>query len=359
MKILLKIILFLVASGFLYIAVQIIYGTLTDYSPEEVEEITIDGDIESKISSDSLTFYIWNIGYSGLGKESDFFYDGGQMVISPKDWVDKNMKGIMENILSWKDSDFILLQEVDTLSKRSYNINQYKEILNNLIGFNGAFALNYKVKFVPIPLTKPMGKVTGGLASYFKYQPTEVKRYDYPGNFTWPQSIYFLDRCFLLKRFSLENGKELLVINTHNSAYDTKGTLKEGEMIFLKDFITQEYEKGNYIVVGGDWNIAPPDYDTYKEKPFEDGMSVVDNIKEDFLPMGWEWVYDPLMTTNRNLTFAYKQGETHTVLIDFFLVSPNIEVDEIKGIDLNFEYSDHQPVKLKIRLNQQNNTDTE
>jgi endonuclease/exonuclease/phosphatase family metal-dependent hydrolase len=359
MKILLKIILFLVGSGFLYLAVQIIYGTLTDYSPEEVEDVSYDGNIESKISSDTLIFYIWNIGYAGLGKESDFFYDGGQMVISPKDWVEKNMEGIKKNILSWDDADFILLQEVDTLSKRSYYNNQYQEILNTLTGFNGAFALNYKVNFVPIPITKPMGKVTGGLASYFKHQPNEVKRYDYPGNFPWPQSIYFLDRCFLLKRFSLENGKELLVINTHNSAYDTKGTMKEGEMDLLKDFITDEYEKGNFIVVGGDWNIAPPDYNTYKDKPYENGMSVVDNIKEDLLPMGWQWIYDPLMSTNRNLTFAFNPGETHTVLIDFFLVSPNIEVEEVKGIDLKFEYSDHQPVKLKIRVNQQINTDTE
>ncbi len=359
MKILLKIILFLFASGLLYIAIQIIYGTITDYNPEEIEEVAYNGEIKNKITSDFLTFYIWNIGYSGLGKESDFFYDGGQMVISPREWVEKNMEGIMRNILSWDDADFILLQEVDTLSKRSYYINQYKAILNNLNGFNGAFTLNYKVNFVPIPLSKPMGKVTGGLASYFKYQPKEVKRYDYPGNFSWPQSIYFLDRCFLLKRFSLANDKELIVINTHNSAYDTKGTLKEGEMNLLKDFIIQEYEKGNYIIVGGDWNIAPPDYNTYKERPFEKGMSAVDNIKEDYLPADWQWVYDPLMSTNRNLTFAYKPGETHTVLIDFFLISPNIEVEEFKGIDLNFEYSDHQPVKLKIKLNQQVRVETE
>lgn len=350
MKILLKIILFLIASGLLYVSAQIIYGTLTDYKPEEIEEIGIDGDINDDISSDTLNFYIWNIGYAGLGKESDFFYDGGQMVISPKEWVDKNMNGIEQSLSSWEDANFILLQEVDTFSRRSYKINEYERIGQQLDQFNSSFAINYNVKFVPIPLTKPMGGVIGGLASFYKYKPSEVKRYDYPGNFSWPQSIYFLDRCFLLKRFPLKNGKELLVINTHNSAYDTKGTLKEGEMNMLKEFVMKEFEKGNYIVAGGDWNISPPNVITHDREPYQKGLSVVDNIQEDFLPLGWQWAYDPLMSTNRNLMFAYKPGETDTPLIDFYLVSPNIEVLDIKGIDLKFEYSDHQPVKLSIKL---------
>lgn len=350
MKLVLKIILLLIATGVLYLAVQIIYATITDYKPEEIEEVPIKGNNQQKITTDTLTFYTWNIGYFGLGKESDFFYDGGQMVISPEEWVLKNKQGITENISSWKDADFILLQEVDTFSKRSYYINQYEEIHGILNNFNGAFAFNYKVSFVPVPVTKPMGKVTGGLASYFKYNSIETKRYDYPGNFSWPTSLFFLDRCFLMKRFKLENGKELVVINTHNSAYDESGKLKEGELEVLKTHILNEHERGNYVVVGGDWNIAPPEFDTYGDKPFERGMSVVHNLEKDLLPAGWKWIYDPLMRTNRNLMYAYKTGETHTTLIDFFLVSPNIEALEVKTLDLGYEYSDHQPVKMKIKL---------
>jgi endonuclease/exonuclease/phosphatase family metal-dependent hydrolase len=37
-------------------------------------------------------------------------------------------------------------------------------------------------------------------------------------------------------------------------------------------------------------------------------------------------------------------------VIDYFFVSPNIEVEEVKGIDAQFKYSDHNPVRMKIRL---------
>ena len=43
-------------------------------------------------------------------------------------------------------------------------------------------------------------------------------------------------------------------------------------------------------------------------------------------------------------------GKTFVTLIDFYLVSPNIRVEEVKGINIKFRYSDHQPVRLKVSL---------
>ena len=45
-----------------------------------------------------------------------------------------------------------------------------------------------------------------------------------------------LDRCFLVNRYPVSNGNELLMINTHNSAYDD-GSLRKQQMDFLKDFL--------------------------------------------------------------------------------------------------------------------------
>ncbi|NJM15622.1 MAG: hypothetical protein HC896_09855 [Bacteroidales bacterium] len=68
-----------------------------------------------------------------------------------------------------------------------------------------------------------------------------------------------LDRCFLLQRFGLSNGKQLVVINTHNSAYDD-GTLRNLQMNYLKTILKNEQASGNYIIVGGDWNQCPPGF---------------------------------------------------------------------------------------------------
>jgi len=37
-------------------------------------------------------------------------------------------------------------------------------------------------------------------------------------------------------------------------------------------------------------------------------------------------------------------------LIDFYLVSPNVSIEKVEGVDMDFEFSDHQPVRLEIRL---------
>ena len=101
-------------------------------------------------------------------------------------------------------------------------------------------------------------------------------------------------------RFPVMNGKELLVINTHNSAYDSDGTLKAEEMNYLKNFVIAEYEKGNYVVIGGDWNQNPPGFDQNSFNP--DGVTYDQGIiAADFMPEGWTFAYDMSHPTNRNL----------------------------------------------------------
>ena len=63
---------------------------------------------------------------------------------------------------------------------------------------------------------------------------------------------------------------------------------------------------------------------------------------------GWEWVYDANVPTNRKVTEAYKRDETFTTIIDFYLVSPNINIEITQGVDLDFKYADHQPVYIEF-----------
>jgi endonuclease/exonuclease/phosphatase family metal-dependent hydrolase len=156
-----------------------------------------------------------------------------------------------------------------------------------------------------------------------------------------------LDRCFLVSRYRLDNGKNLLVINTHNSAYDD-GTLRSRQMAYLKTFLIQEYEKGNYVIVGGDWNQCPPSFSPEFDRNLMDDENRMD-IERDYLPK-WRWAYDRKVPTNRRLVAPYDKRTTLTTVIDFFLVSPNVEIKQVQGIHLEFEHSDHHPVKLEIKL---------
>ena len=46
----------------------------------------------------------------------------------------------------------------------------------------------------------------------------------------------------------------------------------------------------------------------------------------------------------------YDQKTSPVTIIDFFLISPNVESLGIENINLKFEHSDHNPVKAKFRL---------
>lgn len=336
----------------LYVVFVLIFGTLNDYQPEELIKIEVINNQEL-IASDSSQFnlMIWNIGYSGLGAKSDFFLDGGSMVRTDKLLSQAYLDGIKSTISAQKNLDFILLQEVDIKAKRSYKVNQFESIAEDLGTYSRSHALNFNVKFVPKPLTSlsPIGQVQSGLASYSRYKVTQANRYQFPGSYDWPTSAFHLDRCFLESRIPLESGKELVLINSHNSAYDG-GKLKPLEMAYLKEHLLLEYDKGNYVLVGADWNQCPPNfaYDSFASENADDYYQ--DNIPEDFMPLGWNWVYDANTPSNRKLSASYEEGKTFTTLIDFYLVSPNIQVIAVEGLDLSFKYSDHQPVKLTIQL---------
>lgn len=328
-----RFLLIIALAPLLWVGGNLGYGTLTDFEPPEVQELAIDA-VNAQQPDSIITLLNWNIGYCGLGEESDFFYDGGETVRMREEVVGKNLNGVLNTMKYYEDADIVLLQEVDTLSKRSWKTNQFRAVAEILNGHNASFALNYNVKFVPVPFLDPLGKVMGGLATYNRFTVTDASRHQFPSSYAWPNSIYFLDRCFMVQRMPY-NDVELVVINTHNSAYDD-GSLKKAEMDYLKDFLKAEEEKGNYIIVGGDWNQHAPGTGDRQ-------------VPNDYIE-GWNWVFDTSFPTNRNLEKAYVAGETKTQVIDFFLCSPNIELQEINVINLDFKFSDHQPVILTAKL---------
>ena len=346
-KLILKIVGVLVSLFILFV----VYASLSDYKPEPTELIYESVSPDTINVNNDLSLMIWNIGYCGLSDDMDFFYDGGKQVRTSKANVIENFNFVKSTLLNNDSLDFILLQEVDLHSKRSYYLNELDSFKMTLSNFKSYFGKNYDVTFVPTPPTNPLGRVKSGLVSFSKYNPKNVIRYSFPGNYSWPVHLFMLDRCFLVKRFPTTNNTELIVINTHNSAYDD-GSLKKQQMEYLKTFLVEEYEKGNYIIVGGDWNQNPPDIDYSDIKENSPTKRFVLNpINKKYLPSDWTWTYDHQNPTNRYLNAPYEKGKTITPIIDFYLMSPNISCDYIKTNNSDFKHTDHQSVICKIHLN--------
>ncbi|MBX2908801.1 MAG: endonuclease/exonuclease/phosphatase family protein [Chitinophagales bacterium] len=355
MKIMLLVLLVPVLLFALYVVGNIVFATATKFSPEPLEALSNNKKSTEQSpqnvqldSTLSLQFLIWNIGYGGLGAEANFFYDGGKMVVSPKDWVEKYNVGIVD-FLKNNQADFIMLQEADTAGRRSWDINQKEEIANALPNYNYSFAINYDVRFVPVPYTNPMGRVLGGLLSLSKVKPTLSERIQLPNKDKFPDQLFYLERCLLLQRFPIASStKELVVINTHFEAYDN-GEVKKKQMEFTKKILEQEYAKGNYVVLGGDWNIAPPGVDAFKFAIEQETDYLHINADSNYIP-GWKYVYDANRGSNRKNKTAYIAGKTFTTIIDYFLVSPNIKALNVETVDLGFRSSDHNPVRMQVKL---------
>ncbi len=347
----LKFILKFVAVLIILFVLFVVYASVSDYKPDSTELVFESENPDTIDVNKELSLMIWNIGYCGLSDDMDFFYDGGKQVRTSKGNVYENFDFVKSTLKNNDSLDFVLLQEVDLHSKRSYYLNELDSFIQVLPDFKSFFGKNYDVTFVPTPPTNPLGRVKSGLVSFAKYEPKSVIRYSFPGNYSWPVKLFMLDRCFLVKRFPTSNQKELIVINTHNSAYDD-GSLKKQQMEYLKTFLVDEFNKGNYIIVGGDWNQNPPDVDYTKIKENSPTKRFVLNpIDIDYLPKNWSWIYDPSTPTNRYLNAPYERGKTITPIIDFYLMSPNIFSVSVKTQDFDFKNSDHQPVISKIKLN--------
>jgi endonuclease/exonuclease/phosphatase family metal-dependent hydrolase len=329
----------------------LLLATLADYRPEKPEKAGIQGNApDIQINDSVFTLLSWNIGYFGLGKDCDFFYDGGRMTRPEKADYRSYSGEVLKYLRLAEGIDFCFFQEVDLKSRRSYYDDQVARLREVFPGMESSIAVNYLVSFVPVPLRNPLGKVKSGLVNFSSFHTLENTRYPFPGGYDWPVRLFMLDRCFLLSRLALPGGKELILINTHNEAFDD-GSQRNQQIAVLKELMLTEYEKGNFVITGGDWNLNPVGYKAGTFGTGDIGRTIEPGIVADFFPDGWKWVFDPETPTNRDVDQFYRRGETPTTIIDFFVVSPNISVEKISTQDLGFEWCDHQPVRMTFRIN--------
>ena len=293
----------------------------------------------------------WNIGYASLDASQDFIMDGGKSVRpATSENVMRNIDGIAETIAS-AGSDVVLVQEVDTASKRSYYVNQTIR-LAGAFGGSSAFALNFRCPFVPIPFPEFIGRVSSGLLTLSKFETTGAVRISLPNPFAWPVRTANLKRCLLVSRLPLAGSSaELVLVNLHLEAYDSSGG-REAQTKALLDFLYGEYAKGNYCIAGGDFNQNFPGIDPDRFAIKNSEFFVPGKLSPTLLAPLWRFAADLHTPSARLLNEPYsgKPEETQLYVIDGFVISPNVKLVSARTIDMGFKYSDHQPVKIDVLL---------
>ena len=318
------------------------------FQPQDKETIKYDVRSDKTYNkSEEISILTWNLGYAGLGKESAFFYSSKKAkdIFPPsREHVRKNLDGEL-NFLSQTAADVILLQEVTTRSSMNFNIPMYDELNETLQDYNTAFSHSVSIKV-------PFIGLNHGNALFSKYKPLSIERYALPLETAGWTGVFNQKFHFMVSRFEINNdSRQLVIINTHFAAFDDGGIIRGKQLENLVEFIDNEHQQGNYVIAGGDWNLMLDQtnfpYDS-EEQYLSWRQKFMEEVREQLLSDGWTIPVDITTATVRSLEKPY-DGNNFTTIIDGFICSPNIEVLEVKGIDMKFEFSDHNPVLLKVK----------
>ena len=130
------------------------------------------GDMDLSVDSKSTLEYVdvntqyscttYNIGFGAYSQDYTFFMDTGYDEYGnetcgkygkafSKEYVETDTAGAI-NAVKELSPDFMLFQEVDTKSSRSYKVNQHEKIVENFEAFDSVHCVNFHAPFLPYPL---------------------------------------------------------------------------------------------------------------------------------------------------------------------------------------------------------------
>lgn len=384
---------------------------------------------ESDIGTKEFSISSYNIGFGAYEREYSFFMDtsifkddyvesqgkkentGAKSHAFSKENVLKNTNGAYDTMIKQGDLDFLLYQEVDTSSTRSFKVNQYEIGNEKHANYGNLFGINYHSSYLMYPFHEPIGKSNSGISTYSKYNVASAKRYEFKITDSFFGKFFDLDRAFTIAEFSITSSeKKLFVINVHMSAYDENGVVRKVQLQQLKEVYKEVRDidgKDNYVIIGGDFNhdlliddprpeagpyranfnqqetdgIIMDWYNYLRLDPSKHGETVTNAMgveelynydfhETDIIPAG-----PTNLPTCRDASIPFADANNNGIIdnfmvtIDGFLVSSNIEVTNVETIGSGeglqvepllvddgliygkgFVYSDHNPVVMNFKL---------
>ena len=339
------------ATIILVVLSYLLYVVLSYHRVGDNLTLEIEGDAENIASVNTeISLLTYNIGFGAYSADYSFFMDGGEHSRAlSKEAVLDNINGVMDVIAS-ENCDLILLQEVDTDGTRSYHVNQKNLISEKYPRFDQVFAENYDSPYFLYPIHEPIGANKSGILTLSRFNIESSIRISLPVENSL--SKYFdLDRAYSVSFIKTDNGKKLVIYNVHLSAYTSDGTIADDQLKMLSEDMQAQYEKGNYIIVAGDFNKDLLGDSSKYFKRSEGEYNWAAALNNNLLPQGIKSYSGTNAPSCRNAEAPFKGDGTDFVLsVDGALVSENIEVISCETVDTSFAYSDHNPVKLKVVL---------
>jgi endonuclease/exonuclease/phosphatase family metal-dependent hydrolase len=330
----------------------------------------------------AITF---NIGFGANDRAYSFFMSEGRTVegdstkglmsrATDEDAVKRNMEAAISAALGQRP-DIAIFQEVDRDAGRSYKVDEFRMIsraFGEMAGASGdekgafaeAYATNFHTGWLLWPPARPMGMVKdSGIATYSAYEVNSAERLSLPVIESFPHKFFDLDRCFMVTRFPVSGADagenpgsadaegELVVINVHLSTFESGNKVHGEQLKRLAEVMEEEAAKGNWVIVGGDWNQCfPGSADAFTGRM--ETPSWAKPLDEAALPEGFSLVTADnadVVATCRDSSIPWTPGVSYETIIDGWIVSENVSAAS-ENVDAGYEASDHNPVSLTFTL---------
>lgn len=348
LRMILILLLVVVAGYMVYLFTS--YYRLEDKLPLDVED---SGGLPQTAVNQPYTLVSYNLGFGAYSADFSFFMDGGkESRARSAEAAAANIAGAADAVKSL-EPDFILFQEVDVDSTRTYHQDQLELLKEQFPGFSTVYAQNYDSPYLFWPLLEPHGSSKSGCATFSTRQIDSALRRSLPVE-TGLSKFMDLDRCYSVSRLPVDGGGTLCLYNVHLSAYTTNGNTAVEQVKLLLSDMAAEYAAGNYVICGGDFNRDLLGNSGAIFGVSSEGQNWAQPFPTELLPEGIALLSSldeaaPIPSC-RNADAPYDASLSFVLTTDGFLVSANVETSDVRVIDTGFAWSDHQPVAMTFSL---------
>jgi len=291
-------------------------------------------------AGETLAIFTWNLGYAGLGAGSDFKADGGAHVFPPSRRAARANADAIADVLRREDADIVLLEELAHAGPINYWVNLKTRVDAAMSDRARLYASDFKTLIAPWPIAMDHGQ-----GVYTRRAFADAEAVPLPGE---AGTIFGAYRHYKALASRLAGQQNWTVASVHLAAFDPGAATRTRQLRDLLAWAEREYQCGRRVVIGGDFNLrlAETDFPNTTDSKF---LFWLYPFPFHALPAGWRLAADASTPSVRTNERPYIVRQNYTTVIDGFIVSPNVAVEAVRGVDLGFANSDHNPVRVRVR----------
>jgi endonuclease/exonuclease/phosphatase family metal-dependent hydrolase len=292
----------------------------------------------------AITVMTYNVGFaSGMANNRPILVD--------KQTAARNLQAIM-SLLAVDQPDIAALQEVDAFARRSFYVDQTRELARAARAPHGAFAPNWNRRYVPFPFWPPSvhyGPVFSGVATLSRYPVVEqeIIPLPQPSSASRLYRSLYLQRVVQKLRIRMPTGRTIVVMNLHLEPFDRANRERHAEIV------AELCRDADPLLVMGDCNAPPPYAEKLRDFSADaESQDFTDDRTFEILTSGTglRSAFDKERYTRHEAAALTFPADGPVVKLDYIFYNRAFELEGATVIRRGSLGSDHLPVGARLVL---------